>query len=385
MIVANQDVTQVGWLTRERLMLWGSAFAFASLIYLGINLPYVVVSTGDFAINYTGANVALWGHAAAVYDNSVFGSGLGPKVVGWKIGPYANPPFALLFVLPLALLPFIVALIAWTLAGAGLCLALLSRLVGWRVASLAVLGAPAAFFNLYFAQTGFFSAGLLAGGLLVMERRPIVAGICFGSLAYKPQLGLLLPVALAAGGYLRVFVSATATIAVLVIASLALFGSVAWIAFFHQIEFLFHGNALVMAPSIRSVTVYQAARVMGTGRGFALTMQAVSAICAAVVIIIIWRRPATMEVRSAAVVTATFLATFYALDYDTVILIFAAAWLWRAGIQTGFLPWEQLATVTLLICPALAIISGGLLGVPFGPVALWLILLVLLRRAMSEM
>jgi arabinofuranan 3-O-arabinosyltransferase len=39
----------------------------------------------------------------------------------------------------------------------------------------------------------------------------VLAGICLGLLTYKPQFGLLFPIALIAVGHWRVFVSASVT------------------------------------------------------------------------------------------------------------------------------------------------------------------------------
>ena len=62
---------------------------------------------------------------------------------------------------------------------------------------------------------------------------PVIAGICFGSLVYKPQMAVLIPFALAAGAPAagdrwRAFAAAAVTAVVLVLASLALFGTATW-------------------------------------------------------------------------------------------------------------------------------------------------------------
>ena len=48
------------------------------------------------------------------------------------------------------------------------------------------------------------TAGVFAAGVALVERRPWVAGVCLGALCYKPHFGLLIPVALIAGGHWRV-------------------------------------------------------------------------------------------------------------------------------------------------------------------------------------
>ena len=96
-----------------------------------------------------------------------------------------------------------------------------------------------------------------------------------------------------------------------------------------------------------------------------------------------WRGPASLGIKAAILVVATFLALPYAWDYDTIILVFAAAWLGREGMLNGFLPWERLTVVLLLIWPVLAIASAQLLGLSPAPLFLWAALVVLARRAFA--
>ena len=49
----------------------------------------------------------------------------------------------------------------------------------------------------------YLDGGLFGGGLSLLERRPLLAGGLLGLMIYKPQLGLLIPVALLAGRHWR--------------------------------------------------------------------------------------------------------------------------------------------------------------------------------------
>src|SRR5271170_5817565 len=84
-------------------------------------------------------------------------------------------------------------------------------------------------------------------------------------------------------------------------------------------------------------------------------------------------------IREVGLVVGTFLATPYAYYYDMIVLIFAAAWLANEAVKTGFLPWEKIATLILLILPALSLLPA-LAGFQIGPILLWLTLAVILRR-----
>src|SRR5260370_28092721 len=66
------------------------------------------------------------------------------------------------------------------------------------VAIALVLACPFTAWNFIAGQNGFLTGALLGGSLLCLERQPVLAGILIGCLSYKPQFGILLPVALIA-------------------------------------------------------------------------------------------------------------------------------------------------------------------------------------------
>ena len=95
------------------------------------------------------------------------------KIIGASTSPYAwnYPPFFLLMILPLSLLPYLASLIVWlftTLAG---YLLTIRRIVPHRLAPWIFLGFPAVTTNFFYGQNGFLSATLLGGGLVLLERR----------------------------------------------------------------------------------------------------------------------------------------------------------------------------------------------------------------------
>src|SRR3546814_95043 len=162
----------------------------------------------------------------------------------------------LLMVWPFGQLPYLWALAAWSL----LWLAFyLWASVGWRtdatILVLALLLAPASYINISGGQNGFLTGALLIGGLRLLGPKPILAGICFGLLTVKPQLGILLPFALLASRQWTAIVVASVTAALLVGASALLFGWESWQAYAelvvpHQAVIMNerHGVFLVMMP-----------------------------------------------------------------------------------------------------------------------------------------
>src|SRR5207237_8270122 len=87
------------------------------------------------------------------------------------------------------------------------------------------------FWTLGLGQNAFLTAALFGLATLLLETRPIASGLLFGLLCYKPHFGLLVPIALAAGGYWRSFAAAAASAGALVLASLLLFGWETWHSF----------------------------------------------------------------------------------------------------------------------------------------------------------
>ena len=63
-----------------------------------------------------------------------------------------------------------------------------------------VIGFPAVFVNLGHGHNGFLTAALFGAALLQLDRKPVLAGVLFGCIAYKPQFGLLVPIVLPASG-----------------------------------------------------------------------------------------------------------------------------------------------------------------------------------------
>jgi hypothetical protein len=391
----NPDLLrQAPWLTAERL--WRIAAIFAGISLIGTAWDFathtthgVMDETGeqlarDFINYWSGAQLAVAGKAAMAYDTAAYHA-YQRSLIGAlsDFRMYSYPPTTMLLSLPLAWLGFIPALAAWTLAGWAWCAALLSRILGWRWGIMAAVAAPAAFVNVASGQNGNFSAALLCGGLIVLERRPVLAGVLFGCLCYKPQMGVLLPVALAMGGHWRAFIATGASAAALVAASWLAIGPEAWAGFFNQT--VLQRALMELGDTLwpRMPTTFAMVRMMGGGVALGYAGQIASGAGAALVVALVWRSNASMAVKAAALVTATFLATPYAWDYDLVGLTFVAAWIATEGARGRFLPWEKFALAVLVVMPVMVGSLAKGIHVQLGPVVLWIMLGLILCRALA--
>ena len=186
----------------------------------------------DFANPYAAGRLALEGRPAAVYDfASLFAkeaavTGQSENVYGWHY-----PPIFLLVAAPLAKLPYVVALFVWLAAGLALYLAAIWAILPRPLALLAAAAFPAVFVTVGHGQNAFLTAGLLGFGLVLLERRPWLAGLLLGCLCYKPHLGLVLPFVLLAARQWKPFVGASIAVLVLSGLSVAAFGLEPWRAF----------------------------------------------------------------------------------------------------------------------------------------------------------
>ncbi len=333
---------------------------------------------GDDFINYwSAAKLASLQRAAEIYDLHAFNAfqtTAAGAPVGYlsPIGPiafyhYSYPPALFLLTLPLAALPYAPALGVWLTAGwygfyRGLRLAMPDG------ALLLALATPAVFINTLGGQNGVWTAALFGGGLCLLQRRPVAAGILFGLLIYKPHLALLIPVALLAGREWRAFAAAVATVVVVLAASLFAFGPEIWADYFRNATLLrqvyLEGETGIWH---RMVSVFMAARRFGAGIELAYAIQAATALAAAVVVALAWARRAPANIRYSLLMLGAWLATPYLMDYDLVACAFVVAWL---AVEARTSPHISrpafIVSILILAAPIAAGTLGNLTGLSFG-------------------
>lgn len=274
--------------------------------------------------------------------------------------PFGYPPPFLIVADTLAALPYAASALVWI----GLSLALLgvvsAGLARHRAAAAWMLAAPTTFINAYVLHTGFLTAGLLGAGLLWLETAPIAAGIAIGLLTFKPQLGILIPVALLAGGHWRVIAAAAITTAVIAAAPVALYGADIWPAFLGQLDRvagIFSGDRTNMAML---ASPYGLGRTLGLSHSASLVAQVVVGAALAAAIWRLWRSDVPVSLKGAGLVTASLLAAPYVYIYDLTALPLAVILLWRHA--TGFDETETYAliaaTMLLFLFQAVALPMG---------------------------
>jgi len=331
----------------------------------GLGRPF-----GDDFVNYwSGAFLAFHGRVAEVYDFAAFHA-FEQSVTAQSIQyyHYSYPPVLPLLTLPLAFIPYVPALVVW-LGATWYAFYRALKLTGHAGALLLSLAVPALFINAVGGQNGAMTAALLGGGLMLVGRRPVVAGILFGMMIYKPHLALMLPFALLAGRrWLVVFVTG-ATAALLVVTSVAVYGVDAWLRYRHNIDLL---RTVVLEDgtgvSHRMVSVFVFARHFGASAAMSYSGQAVGALIAAVFIASSWWRDEPAHIRNGVLIIGTCLATPYLQDYDLVFGAFIVVWLHMAEKDSKVpLQWIRIAMAMVLLLPLVNTPLAKFIGPSIGP------------------
>src|SRR5207247_5240422 len=134
--------------------------------------------------------------------------------------------------LPFGLLPPLASLVTFLVSGFLALLAAVRLHVRngqpLAIVLFSLLLCPAVPFNLMTGQNAFFVGALLVGGFGLLPRAPLAAGILFGLISAKPQLWLMVPIALVAGRQWRALASTAATALLLALATLPVFGLEIW-------------------------------------------------------------------------------------------------------------------------------------------------------------
>jgi hypothetical protein len=433
------DILRSGaWLTRERIRLVGFALLAAMLIGAGV---LIATSDGlndrlgrplgtDFSNVYAAGTYVLDGEATAPFDpprqyareQKIFGAKT--EFFGWHY-----PPFFLGLAALLALMPYGLSLAVWQGVTLVLYLLAIRAIValpspsrgGSRAESargggnpqsnqvtppdsslreephspfrggmktewlLLALAFPAVFVNLGAGHNGFLTAAIFAGALVQLDRRPLIAGVLIGLLAYKPQFGLLIPLVLAVSGRWRVFAAAAATVALLALAVTLAFGFDVWSAFLASTKF----TRLVVLEQgqtgwYKIQSVFSWVRMWGGGIDLAYAAQGAVTVALAVTLAWLWRGKAAYPLKAAALLIGTLLATPYSLDYDLMLLAPVIAYLCIDGMARGFAAWEKTILAALWIVPLIARSIPQATLIPLAVPSMLLAFAFLLRRAMIE-
>jgi hypothetical protein len=383
------------WLTPARARVY-------SLILLGLcavaMAGWIALSDGlidrngkpvgtDFSNVYAAGTLTWQGRPALAYqpalqhaaEKAVF-DGRDVPFYGWHYPPFF---FAIAFLV--AAIPYAWGLSIWLVAALAAYLAAMRAILPRPETLLMAAAFPAVFVNIGHGQNGFLTAALLGGALHWLDRRPWLAGLLIGCLAYKPQFGVLIPIALLAGQRWSTIGAAIVTVTALVAASFATLGGSVWQAFADSLNFT---QTVVLEQGgtgfEKIQSIFSALRMWGAGVPLAYAAQIALASMLAAGLAWLWRSDAAFELKAASLATGSLLATPYVLDYDLVVLAVGIAFYARHGLRRGFLSFEISLLAAAWIVPLISRGFAGATGIPLGLLVMLALYVFTLRRAVRD-
>lgn len=292
-------------------------------------------------------------------------------------------PAFLMFVAPLGLMSFPVSWALWGIVSVtAFMMALRPLMTSLGRARWFILFAPSVVVCVVLGQTTLLFCAVLVMGLEAMRAgNGARAGIAFGILTLKPQLGLALATALLAGRRWKTIGWASGVAILLAGVPTLVVGFEYWVAY---VESMSASTAHILESHLVRVMVtpYSSMRMLGLD-SIAPTVQLIVGIGLFAGLWMLWRPAAKVDfdLRAAGLCIATPLMTPYAFYYELGLALVGALYLWRAA-GSGQSPAQFLA-ILLWAAPVLGATQLSQLG--FATVCPILILsfiyvLVLARR-----
>ena len=342
--------------SRSRL-LRTAAIGFA-LLFVGIGLLALSWNgrknfLSDYLSFWAAGHFALGGEAQLAYDigrHRAFQEALVGPLDGNMPFPYP-PPF-LFVVAPFSVAPYVPAFALWVAATA---------LLYWRAARAyapapIVMAQPAVLMTYLLGQSAFVVAAILLAGLRRLSDRPFVAGLILGLMVIKPQLALLLPVAVLAGRRWSAILGALLSAGGALLAAWAAFGTATYRGFLKLMPIYtgwLQGNGW---PWDEFATPYAFVRYFDGSLSAAMALQLAFAALAVALTALAWAQDWREKVPVLA--AATLLVSPYLLTYDSLLLLVPMAWWLGQRRRTG---------LVLLIWLGCWLPIGHFLGMYRGP------------------
>jgi alpha-1,2-mannosyltransferase len=332
----SHDVEQIQTppLPFPRLFRW-LAILSLTVIATGVMVNWRYPYLMDFLSYWAAAVMAVGGSPANAYDIALHNAVQQRAFLFDTKLPFAYPPPFLLLLVPLGLLSYAASAGVWIGATLAAYAAAVRRVMpDWAAAAIAF--PPVAICGIS-GQNGMLIAALFMAGLSKLGTRPFVAGLIFGCLAIKPQLGVLLPLAFIAAREWRAFAGATVAVLMMIAVSLIAFGVAPWLGFFAQSTLYASIATDGLVGWHKMASVYTSLRLVGLANAAAWSVHITCAVAATIAVWQVWRSSSDTLTRGAILAPASLLISPYLYVYDQILLIVSLYWLARQGVSHKWL------------------------------------------------
>lgn len=287
----------------------------------------------DFRVFWAAARLAVLGMPLDAFSVSRLEEMHGTISDVWM--PWSYPPAFMVALMPFGWLQFAPALVLYTGVSAIAVLAA-SRPLSHGILPLwlALALAPAYLPSFLMGQTAvLWTAGLMAALACLGSGRPVLAGVFIGLLTLKPQLGLLIPVALIAAGQWRCIASATVTTVAVSLFATLIVGMEYWSIMVEMMRVHFGTVRDSAAENYLMISPHAAFAGLGLPEPLALKLQWAMTGLAAIAVGIAWASPRIpFDLRAAMLIVGAMLSQPYLWYYESALMVPAALFLVRAGV-----------------------------------------------------
>jgi hypothetical protein len=336
-----------------------------NLYEVWVAIPRKLVES-DFRIWYSAGLIgSRWGWSR-LYDMDAMHRAVEMVWPGSRVLPFANPPPAAWLMVPFTLLPFGPALLLWTLLSLALVVALSQAFASksyWsRIAfALSALGFLPVFVMVEAGPLSPPVFGGIAGCILLLRRgHQVWAGLVLSLIIVKPNVAVLVPLALLVAGHVRAFVAWLGATSFMVLVSVLTIGPHG-VAAFVAVEMEFAGLGYYLTYSLADLLGGSVAYVIAATIIIALTLVAARV-----------RRKSDPGLVLSAGILGSLMINHHLTPADFILLLIpvwvgvvqaqppqrriASAGLWAAGWTTSLgLAWPvavlELAYIAVLVLP----------------------------------
>ncbi len=181
------------------------------------------------------------------------------------------------------------------------------------------LATPFVGFTLLTSQNSLYTASFLLIGLHFIDRKPVIAGLCFALMSYKPQFVIVIPFALLLTKNYKTFAYAGLFFIIQVIASMCVFGGNAWITFFqttNKVWYLLANNGLPINMMASSFATFMS---FGLSQSTAKLLSLIWFVGISGIVLYIWHLRKGDTIAKALLSAGICLASPYLFHYDTAV------------------------------------------------------------------
>lgn len=341
----------------------------------------------DYMILYTAGKAALAGNASQIYDSpnqqAIIRETIGfdmPDDMHW----FYPPTFLLAIISLFSTLPFGISYVLWLVITLTLavfaCMIMVSRK---KSLALLVLSFPAVMYNFRWGQNGFLSTALFGAGICFMETNPILAGLMFGLLTFKPWLAVFPFLILLVTRKWKIFGWSVLFTILTVILSIFVYGMETWRAFFHQL--FYTGTTLFTSiwenTSAIQPTMQTALRLLGIDGTPLYVILLFLGIVVTGVVVRVFQITNRLPLRGSAMVLGIFVFIPYFIEYDLMLLCIPTILLIYDCLQEGYRKMDYIAIGALWLMPLINLLLVKVTRVQICPFVAIALLLYVYRRA----